>query len=201
MNQRPHPEHPRRLVLASSSPYRRALLDRLGLSYEVVPPRCDETRLPKESAASCALRLARMKAAAVADAHPDALIIGSDQLAESNGGILGKPGDEATAVKQLCQMAGTVVTFHTGLCVLDAATGSHQAEVVPYTVKMRVLPQDAILRYVQKERPFDCAGSFKAEGLGIALFQWMRGDDPTALIGLPLIALIRMLERTGACVP
>jgi len=187
--------------LASSSPYRRALLDRLGLSYDVAPPMCDETRLPDESAAACALRLARNKASAVADAHPDTLIIGSDQLAESRGGVLGKPGDEATAVKQLCQMAGTVVTFHTGLCLLDTASGSYQAEVVPYSVKLRVLPQDAILRYVQTERPFDCAGSFKAEGLGIALFQWMRGNDPTALIGLPLIALTRMLQRAGACVP
>ncbi len=201
MNSRPGGEHRTELVLASSSPYRRALLDRLALSYAVVPPSCDETRLSEESAAACALRLARMKASAVANSHPDALIIGSDQLAESNGGILGKPGDEATAVKQLSQMAGTVVTFHTGICLLDAASGRYEVEVVPYSVKIRALPHDAILRYVRKECPLDCAGSFKAEGLGISLFEWMRGDDPTALIGLPLIALTRMLERAGVSVP
>ena len=201
MNSRPSSEHRVQLILASSSPYRRTLLDRLGLSYAVAPPDCDETRWPEESAAACALRLARLKASTVADSHPDGLIIGSDQLAESRVGILGKPGGEATAVKQLSEMAGTVVTFHTGICLLDAASGRYEAEVVPYSVKLRALPNDAILRYVRKERPFDCAGGFKAEGLGIALFEWMRGDDPTALIGLPLIALTEMLQRAGVSVP
>jgi septum formation protein len=201
MIDRHDPSSPRRLVLASSSPYRRALLDRLRLPYEVATPECDEAPKPGETVRGQVLRLACAKAKALSSAYPHALIVGSDQLAEANGRTLGKPGDFESAVDQLCHMAGETVTFHTGLCLLDADRDGTQTEIVPFRVRLRRLSRRAIERYVRVEQPYDCAGSFKSEGLGITLFDWMRGDDPTALIGLPLISLVRMLNRAGISVP
>jgi len=192
---------PRRLILASSSPYRRELLDRLRLAYEMATPHCDEAPRPGEPVREQVMRLAAAKASVVSSAYPDALIVGSDQLAEARGRVLGKPGDYQSAVEQLCHMAGEIVTFHTGLCLLDADRGATQTEIVPFQVRLRRLSRAAIERYVRVEQPYDCAGSFKSEDLGITLFEWMRGDDPTALVGLPLIALVRMLETAGVSVP
>jgi septum formation protein len=188
---------PRQLVLASTSSYRKALLGRLGIAFEVAAPHTDERPLAGEDAADTALRLAALKAQSVRAAHRDALIIGSDQVATSAGRILGKPGDHATAARQLRSLSGKSADFHTALALLDAANGSVQTRVVPCRVHFRMLDDARIERYLVREKPFDCAGSAKAEGLGIALIARIETEDPTSLIGLPLIALTEMLERAG----
>ncbi|MBD3610749.1 MAG: septum formation inhibitor Maf [Gammaproteobacteria bacterium] len=185
------------LVLGSSSPFRRELLDRLGLDYICDSPDIDENRLEGESAEELVVRLAIAKAQAVAERHPDALIIGSDQVAVNNGEILGKPGTHNKAVDQLTRASGSVVTFHTGLCLYNSASGEFQSDRVPFQVTFRQLSEQQIENYLQREQPYNCAGSFKSEGLGIALFERMEGNDPNALIGLPLIRLINMLDHFG----
>lgn len=185
------------LILASTSPYRRELLERLGLPFTTVAPAVDEHRLPDEPAAQLVQRLAEAKARAVAVSHPDALIIGSDQVACLDDAILGKPGNRANALAQLERASGRSVLFQTGLCLLDARTGQAQTLVEPFRVHFRPLSRAQIVGYLDRERPYDCAGSFKSEGLGIALFARLEGADPTALIGLPLIRLIALLEAAG----
>lgn len=187
----------RRLVLASSSPYRRALLERLRVPFEIARPEIDEAVSPGEAPTDYVRRLARRKAEAVSAAYGDALIIGSDQCAVLGGRILGKPGNRERARTQLADCAGRAVVFHTGLCLLDARATEAQIEDVRYTVHFRRLEPAAIEAYLDRETPYDCAGSFKAEGLGVALFERMEGDDPTALIGLPLIRLSAMLRQAG----
>ncbi|HHB11729.1 MAG TPA: septum formation inhibitor Maf [Chromatiales bacterium] len=188
----------RTLVLASSSPYRRALLQRLGVAFRTARPEVDETPLPGEPPAALVRRLAEAKARALAERFPEALIIGSDQCAVTDESrILGKPGDFEHAYAQLRALSGRSVRFLTGLCLLEASTGTVQLDVVPFLVEFRHLSDAQIRRYLQRERPFDCAGSFRSEGLGIALFRRMQGDDPNALIGLPLIRLVDMLEAAG----
>lgn len=191
----------RQLVLASSSAHRRALLDRLLIPYEVCAPGIDETRQPGEPPEAYVARLSREKAAAVAARFPKALIIGSDQTAVLDGEVIGKPGDFDNARAQLLRASGRAVSFLTGLTLLDARDGKTQTEVVPFRVHFRQLEPEAVDRYLARERPFDCAGSFKSEGLGISLFERLEGDDPTALIGLPLIRLVSLLARAGVTVP
>jgi MAF protein len=186
-----------RLVLASTSPFRKELLQRLGLEFETAAPVVDERRLTGESPKALVLRLSEAKARAVTQEYPEALIIGSDQVAVIDGAILGKPGDHKTAFRQLKRVSGRRVTFLTGVCLLESASGERQVDFVRYTVHMRALADAQIEHYLQRERPFNCAGSFRSEGLGIALFERMEGDDPTALVGLPLIRLVRMLEHAG----
>lgn len=185
------------LILASTSPFRRALLERLGLPFAVAAPAVDEDRRPDEPPQSLVLRLAEAKAAAVAERHPGAIVIGSDQVACIDERVLGKPGDRVRAIAQLELAAGRTVVFQTGLCVLNAITGRTQTLVEPFRVHFRPLPRRRIEAYVDREQPYDCAGSFKSEGLGIALFDRLEGDDPTALVGLPLIRLITLLESEG----
>lgn len=190
-----------KLVLASTSAYRRTLLERLTIPFSVARPDTDETPLPGETPAATAERLAAEKARAVARDWPDALIIGSDQVAHMGNEVFGKPGTEARAVEQLQRMSGQTVIFHTALALLNTRSGHIQVEGVPTSVRFRTLGEDEIRRYVTKERPLDCAGSAKSEGLGIALLDALSGDDPTALIGLPLIALCRMLRAEGVDLP
>ena len=190
-----------KLVLASTSAYRRTLLERLSIPFAVARPDTDETPLPGETPSATAERLATEKARAVARDWPDALIIGSDQVAHIGNEVFGKPGTEARAVEQLQRMSGQTVIFHTALALLNTRSGHIQVEGVPTSVRFRTLGDDEIRRYVAKERPLDCAGSAKSEGLGIALLDALSGDDPTALIGLPLIALCRMLRAEGVELP
>lgn len=185
------------LILASTSPFRRSLLERLGVPFTTASPNADETRHPGEQPQDLVLRLARAKANAVAPAHPGALIIGSDQVACIDETVLGKPGNRERAIEQLTRTSGREVVFHTGLCLLNAATGKSQTCSEPFRVHFRRLSHAQIEGYVDRERPFNCAGSFKSEGLGIALFDRLEGDDPNALVGLPLIRLIAMLESEG----
>ena len=185
----------RKLVLASTSPYRRSLLERLKLPFEVASPTCDETPLANESPQDTASRLAVLKAKSLA--YPDALVIGSDQVAFSRGKRLDKPGDHATATRQLRALSGKSAEFHTAVALLDTKTGKLQQQVVPCVVTFRVLDDRTIESYLRREQPYDCAGSAKAEGLGIALIARIDTEDPTSLIGLPLIALSEMLARAG----
>ena len=184
-----------KLVLASTSPFRRAILEKLGLPFETRAPQADETRLADETPEQLVRRLSESKARTVAGDFPDALIIGSDQVAVIDDEILGKPGTHENAVAQLQRASGRTVRFFTGLCLLNAATGNCQLEVVPFDVVFRKLSEAQIENYLQKEKPYNCAGSFKSEALGIALFEKLRGDDPNTLMGLPLIRLVRMLEK------
>lgn len=181
------------LILASSSPYRKELLQRLFLDFEVFSPDIDESQLTNERPEQTALRLAQLKAKKIAETHPDAIIIGCDQVATLDGMQLGKPGNHENAIKQLRMMRGKQVTFHSALCLYNAQTQHMQAEVVPYIVEFRNLSDMQIDRYLSIEKPYNCAGSAKSEGLGIALISAMHGEDPNALIGLPLIKLITML--------
>ncbi|MCL5668668.1 MAG: Maf family nucleotide pyrophosphatase [Gammaproteobacteria bacterium] len=185
------------LILASTSPARKLLLERLGLAFQVAPSRVDETPLPGESPLAMVQRLARAKAEAVARAHATSLIIGADQVGVVAGEILGKPADHADAVRQLQRASGNSVMFLTALCLLNSATKNIQLETVPYSVTFRTLTDEQIENYLRLEQPYHCALSFKSEGLGVALCEKYAGDDPTALIGLPLIRLVRMLEREG----
>ena len=190
------------LVLASSSPFRRSLLERLGLDFDCDSPEIDEQARPGETPQQLVLRLAREKAAAVARRHPGALIIGSDQVAVTpEGEVLGKPGTRDAAVRQLQASSGRSVTFLTGLCLLNSASGRHQSGCERFTVHFRTLPDAVIERYVDSEQPLNCAGSFKSEGLGIVLFKALEGRDPNALIGLPLIMLTDFLAAEGLVLP
>ena len=186
-----------KLVLASTSRYRRELLSRLRLPFEVAAPLVDETPLPAEAPPQTALRLAQLKARAVAQKFPAALIIGSDQVATLDGEQIGKPGDHPRAFAQLQTMQGRAVVFHTALCLFNSQSGRVQAQEVPVTVHFRRLSDAQIEAYLRKEQPYDCAGSAKSEGLGIALIERFEGDDPNALVGLPLIALTDMLRAEG----
>ncbi|KFN50421.1 Maf family protein [Arenimonas composti] len=188
------------LVLASTSPYRRELLARLGLAFTAAAPRVDETPRPGESAAALVRRLAAAKAAAVAGQQPGACVIGSDQAALRDGVVLGKAGSREGAIAQLTAASGREVAFHTAWCVL-AADGRRREGVDITRVRFRALAADEIARYVDAERPWDCAGSFKCEGLGISLFEAIESQDPTALIGLPLIAVAAALRAAGYAVP
>lgn len=187
--------HP--LILASSSPYRRALMQRLLLPFESASPHINEEALPGEPAGELARRLAAEKAGALRRTHPGALIIGSDQVAECAGRILGKPGGREKAIEQLHFCRGRAVHFHTGLSLLDTASGKQRTELEIFTVHFRQLSYGQIERYVEREKPYDCAGSFKVEGLGIALFEKTEGSDMNSLIGLPLIRLITLLKEFG----
>ncbi|WP_303842991.1 Maf family protein [Aeromonas sobria] len=192
---------PQNLTLASTSRYRKALLEKLGLPFDCAAPDVDERPLAEESAQALVTRLARAKAQAIADGRDHGLIIGSDQVCVCDGRILGKPGTIDNAVAQLMAAQGRSVTFYTGLCVLDAATGQAHQLVEPFTVHFRTLDEAAIRRYVEAELPLDCAGSFKCEGMGIVLFKGLEGRDPNALIGLPLIGLIELLACHGIALP
>lgn len=189
------------LVLASTSPYRRALLDKLGIPFVADSPDADETRHPDEAPQALVCRLAEAKARAVAARHPDALIIGSDQVACVGGEVLGKPGNRENAILQLTAAAGESVTFFTGLCLYNSSSHRAQVSMEPYTVHFRHLDRAQIERYIDHEEPFNCAGSFKSEGYGITLFSALEGRDPNALIGLPLILLIEMLAQEGVSLP
>jgi septum formation protein len=189
--------NPRRLILASTSAYRWELLARLGLPFESVAPHTDETALESEPARDTALRLAQAKARAVLPAYPDALIIGSDQVASCEGRRLDKPGTHENAVAQLTWLSGRSADFDTAVCLLDARSGRMAAEVVACKVHFRPLSASTIEAYLRREKPYDCAGSAKVEGLGIALIARIETADPTSLIGLPLIALSGLLEDFG----
>jgi len=184
-----------KLILASSSPYRQELLARLGLPFDAISPEIDESPLDGELPQETALRLAQLKAKKVAESHPDALVIGCDQVASLDGIQLGKPITHENAVKQLQYQRGRRVTFHSALCLYNALTKHMQAEVVPYDVEFRNLTEAQIENYLRIEEPYNCAGSAKSEGLGIAVIASMTGSDPNALICLPLIKLITMLQN------
>lgn len=186
-----------RLVLASSSAYRKELLSRLQLPFEVAVPDIDETPQPSETPSATALRLAREKAAAVAARIPGAIVIGSDQVATLDDEQIGKPGNHANALAQLQKMRGREVIFHTALCVWDGRDSSAQVEDIQTIVKFRDLPDAELDAYLRIEQPYDCAGSAKNEALGIAILERIDSSDPTALTGLPLIALTGMLRRIG----
>ena len=188
------------LILASSSIFRRELLQKLQLPFSCISPNVDETALENEKPYETALRLAQDKARKIGSEYPHALIIGCDQVATLDGKQLGKPLNHTNATRQLKMMRGREVTFHSALCLFNAATGAMQAEVVPYLVRFRDLSDAQIENYLAKEQPYHCAGSAKSEGLGVALIERMVGDDPNALIGLPLIKLITMLSNEGVSV-
>ena len=187
----------RPLILGSTSVYRRELLSRLRLPFRVERPEVDETPLPQEKPADLALRLALAKAQAVAARHPTAVVIGSDQVADLHGEPLGKPGDHARAVIQLQRMRGQTVVFQTAVAVVCQATGFSQVALAPVRVVFRSLSDEAIEQYLRAETPYDCAGSAKSEGLGIALLERIDNDDPTALVGLPLIRTCELLRAAG----
>jgi len=186
-----------RIVLASGSPYRRALLERLEIPFEVVVPDVDESPLPDEAAHEMARRLAQAKARAGAARASGALVIGSDQVAEVEGLKLGKPGNHANAVRQLREVRGKKVVFHTALCLLNSVSGGMQLASVPTSVQFRLYTDEQIERYLARERAYDCAGSARIEGLGIALVEGLSSEDPTALIGLPLMQVVTMLANEG----
>lgn len=185
------------LILASSSPYRRALLERLLLPFTVEAPEIDESARDGETPEQLVRRLSIEKAHAVGSRYANALVIGSDQVAVHDGIVVGKPRDHVHAVEQLRAASGQRVTLYTGLALVNTRTGNIQVEVVPYSVRFRTLSEETIERYLRKEQPYGCAGSLRADGLGIALLESFEGDDPNALIGLPLIWLVRMLEAEG----
>ena len=188
---------PRTLILGSTSPYRRELLQRLRIPFEVQRPEVDETPLPHETPVALAQRLALTKAQAVALRFPNAIVIGADQVADLNGEPLGKPGNHANAVAQLQRMRGQTVVFQTAVSVVCLATGFEQTELAQVKVQFRHVSDDAIEAYLQAEQPYDCAGSAKSEGLGIALLERIDNPDPTALVGLPLILTCRLLRAAG----
>jgi septum formation protein len=195
------PATPRVLVLGSTSRYRRELLDRLGLPFEGAAPEVDETPLPGEVPESLARRLALAKAMAVAQRFPQAIVIGSDQVADLDGEALGKPGTHERATDQLRRMRGRTVVFQTAMAVVCLASGFQQEDLAAVRVTFRPLTDEEIETYLQREQPYDCAGSAKSEGLGIALLDAIDSDDPTALVGLPLIRTCRMLRAAGLAIP
>lgn len=186
---------PQTLVLGSTSPFRKAILEKLGVPFITDKPEVDESPLENESPQQLVARLSEAKAEAVAGKYANALVIGSDQVAVIDGHILGKPGTHENAIAQLRNASGKTVTFYTGLCLLNSETRRKQLEVVPFNVVFRELTDTQIENYLKKEQPYNCAGSFKSEALGITLFDKLEGDDPNTLIGLPLIRLARMLEN------
>jgi MAF protein len=186
-----------KLVLGSTSPFRKALLQRLGIDFECDSPDIDETPLKDEPVEEMVVRLAIAKAQAISARHPNSLIIGSDQSAVLNGKKLSKPGNFENAFKQLSRASGQKITFQTGLCLLNTSTGNIQSSCVPYTVVFKELTPTMIENYLHKEEPYNCAGSFKSEALGIALFERFEGSDPNSLIGLPLIELVNFLDNEG----
>ena len=188
------------IILASTSPFRKSVLEKLGLAFDCHAPEVDEIPQAGETPAQLVERLSIAKAQTVAAHYQQGLIIGSDQVVVIDDEILGKPGNHENAVAQLERAAGKTVTFLTGLAVVNAASGAIHAEVVPFKVEFRQLTHQQIVNYLNAEQPYNCAGSFKSEGLGIALFERLEGDDPNTLIGLPLIRLIRMLEKEGLTV-
>lgn len=185
------------LILASTSPYRKELLNRLRVPFEVIAPQVDESTLPNEMPQAAALRLSALKAKAVSGQFPNALIIGSDQLASLNGQHLGKPGNHAAAVAQLQLMRGQELIFYTGISVYNSLHHRIQSQVIASHVRIRALSDAQINTYLTLDQPYDCAGSARSEGLGIAIMESLSGNDPTALIGLPLIALTHMLAQEG----
>lgn len=189
------------LVLGSTSPFRKALLEKLGIPFDTDKPNTNEARQQGESPSDLVLRLAEAKAREVAGRHPAALIIGSDQVACVDGEILGKPGNRENAIAQLTAAVGKTVTFYTGLCLYNSASEHMQAGVEPFIVHFRNLTPEQVERYVDREQPFNCAGSFKSEGFGITLFSALEGRDPNSLIGLPLILLVEMLAEQGIMLP
>ncbi len=195
------PDTARPLVLGSTSRYRRELLSRLRLAFDVAAPDVDETPLPGEAPRALALRLALAKARDVAARHPQAIVIGSDQVADLAGRPLGKPGTHERAVAQLRAMSGQSVVFQTALSVVCVATGFEQTDLAAVEVRFRTLNEGEIERYLRAEQPYDCAGSAKSEGLGIALLEAIHSDDPTALVGLPLIRTARLLRAAGCVLP
>lgn len=194
------PPATRRLILGSTSRYRHELLTRLRVPFDAVPPDVDETPAPGENPADLALRLALAKARDVAQRFPQAVVIGSDQVADLHGEPLGKPGTHERAVAQLRRMSGKTVIFQTALAVVCMETGFEQCEIAPVRVVFRHLGDAEIERYLQAEQPYDCAGSAKSEGLGIALLERIDNDDPTALVGLPLIRTCQLLRAAGVSV-
>jgi septum formation protein len=186
-----------KLVLGSTSPFRKTLLERLHIDFVCDSPDIDETPLQNEPVEEMVIRLAIAKAQAISQRHPESLIIGSDQSAVLNGEKLSKPGNFENAFKQLTRASGQKITFQTGLCLLNSATGNIQSVCVPYTVVFKTLTPTKIKNYIQKEEPYNCAGSFKSEALGIALFERFEGSDPNSLIGLPLIELVNFLDNEG----
>lgn len=191
---------PRTLVLASSSRYRRALLERFGLPFECVSPEVDETPRDDEMPGALAMRLAEQKALVVAQRMGTAVVIGSDQVAHLDGVVLGKPGDASTARFQLGRASGREVEFLTALAVVDGTSGTVRRHLDRTVVRFRELAPAEIATYVERDRPFDCAGSFRSEGLGIALFEQVSSEDPTALVGLPMIAVARLLRQSGVII-
>jgi len=191
---------PQKLVLASTSPFRKQLLEKLHLKFSTANPHVNEDELPGETAIQLVERLAIAKAQAVADDFTDALIIGSDQVCLNNGKILGKPGNFENAFQQLRAASGQHVTFYTGLALVNSKTGQVQSLVEPFDVYFRELSDQMITNYLNKEQPYNCAGSFKSEGFGISLFSKFEGKDPNSLIGLPLISLIELLENENMTV-
>ncbi len=189
-----------KLVLGSTSPFRKTLLERLHIDFVCDSPDIDETPLENEPVEEMVVRLAIAKAQAISQRHPDSLIIGSDQSAVLNGKKLSKPGNFENAFKQLTRASGQKITFQTGLCLLNSATGNIQSVCVPYTVVFKTLTPSMIKNYLHKEEPYNCAGSFKSEALGIALFERFEGSDPNSLIGLPLIELVNFLDNEGVSI-
>jgi septum formation protein len=195
-----NPTSPLPIVLASTSPFRRELLSRLALPFETAAPDIDESRHPHEPPLDMVRRLSEAKARACASAR-NTLVVGSDQVATVGDDVLGKPGSHERATAQLRHLSGRSVTFLTGLCLLNTATDESQVDVIPFRVHFRTLSEEQIERYLRHDQPYNCAGSFKSEGLGITLFKRMEGDDPTALVGLPLIRLTDMLKKAGVSLP
>jgi septum formation protein len=189
----------KKLILASTSVYRRELLERLRIPFEIISPKVDEAPFPSEDTLNLALRLAKAKAAIVAKDHPDAWVIGSDQVVDLCGAALGKPGNFERAMAQLQLMRGATVTFHTALCLMHGETETTLS--IPTEVTFRKLSDEILEAYLHAEEPYDCAGSAKSEGLGISLLETIESDDPTALIGLPLIALSGLLRDAGFVIP
>jgi 7-methyl-GTP pyrophosphatase len=189
------------IILASSSPYRHTLLERLHIEFTSESPDIDEQHLQNESIDDYVIRLAERKVRAIASKYSEAIIIGSDQALECDSNILGKPGNHENARQQLKTMSGKTLTFYTGLCVLNTKNQILEKDVVKYCVSFRILSEDEIETYLNKEQPYQCAGSFMSEKLGISLLSKMEGDDPTALIGLPLIQLCQMLRNQGIKLP
>jgi len=189
-----------KLVLGSTSPFRKTLLERLHIDFVCDSPDIDETPQENEPVEEMVVRLAIAKAQAISQRHPDSLIIGSDQSAVLNGEKLSKPGNFENAFKQLSRASGQKITFQTGLCLLNSATGNIQSVCVPYTVVFKTLTPTMIENYLHKEEPYNCAGSFKSEALGIALFERFEGSDPNSLIGLPLIELVNFLNNEGVSI-
>lgn len=184
-----------KLVLASTSPFRKAILDKLAIKFDTASPNTDESPLHGETPQNLVERLSIAKAKAVADKASNSLVIGSDQVSVIDGEIIGKPHTHENAVKQLQNASGKTVTFFTGLCLYNSETQQYQSEVVPFNVVFRSLSDQQIESYLRKEEPYNCAGSFKSEALGIVLFEKLVGDDPNTLMGLPLIRLVKMLEQ------